>query len=99
MVEKAGGKMQLFYTLGDYDFVMLVELPTDEAAVTVLARLGSMGETCVRRRLRRGRRWKGQKSSLQHTLRVRRLWLRFSLYPVVQRWLFQSSNRRVPPDL
>lgn len=43
MVEKAGGKMQLFYTMGDYDFVMLVELPTDEAAVVVLARLGSMG--------------------------------------------------------
>jgi uncharacterized protein with GYD domain len=43
MVEKAGGKMQLFYTLGDYDFVMLVELPTDEAAVSVLASLGSMG--------------------------------------------------------
>lgn len=43
IVEKVGGKMQLFYTLGDYDFVMLVELPTDEAAVAVLARLGSMG--------------------------------------------------------
>lgn len=43
LVEKAGGKMQLFYTLGDYDFVMLVELPTDEAVAGVLARLGSMG--------------------------------------------------------
>jgi uncharacterized protein with GYD domain len=35
--------MQLFYTLGEYDFAMVVELPTDEAAVGVLARLGSMG--------------------------------------------------------
>lgn len=43
LIEKAGGKMQLFYTLGDYDFVMLVDLPTDEVAVAVLAYLGSMG--------------------------------------------------------
>jgi uncharacterized protein with GYD domain len=44
LVEKADGKMQLFYTLGDYDFVIVVE-PTDEAAVGVLACLGSMGNT------------------------------------------------------
>jgi uncharacterized protein with GYD domain len=43
LIEKAGGNMQLFYTLGDYDFVMLVDLPTDEVAVAVLAYLGSMG--------------------------------------------------------
>jgi len=43
MVEKAGGKMQLYYTLGEYDFVMVVEVPTDEAIASVLARLGSMG--------------------------------------------------------
>jgi len=27
MIEKAGGKMQLFYTAGKYDFVMIVEIP------------------------------------------------------------------------
>lgn len=43
LVEKAGGKMQLFYTLGDYDFAMVVELPTDETVAMVLACLGSMG--------------------------------------------------------
>ncbi|HLN88448.1 MAG TPA: GYD domain-containing protein [Candidatus Binatia bacterium] len=43
LVEKAGGKMQLYYTIGEYDFVMVVEVPSHEAIVTVLARLGSMG--------------------------------------------------------
>jgi uncharacterized protein with GYD domain len=43
MVEKVGGKMQLFYTLGEYDFAMVVEVPDDDSMVTVLACLGSMG--------------------------------------------------------
>lgn len=48
MVEKAGGKMQLYYTLGEYDFVMVVEVPTDEAIVRVLASLGRMGNVRTR---------------------------------------------------
>lgn len=43
MVEKAGGKMQLLYTLGKYDFVMIVEVPSDEAMMEILLCLGSMG--------------------------------------------------------
>ena len=43
MVEKAGGKMQLFYTLGKYDFMMLVEVPSDDDLVSILLCLGSMG--------------------------------------------------------
>ena len=43
MVEKAGGKMQLFYTLGKYDFVMIVQAPNDDAAMAILLCLGSMG--------------------------------------------------------
>ena len=43
MVEKSGGKMQLFYTLGKYDFVMIVEVPSDEAVMAILLCLGSMG--------------------------------------------------------
>jgi uncharacterized protein with GYD domain len=43
MVEKAKGKMQLFYTLGKYDFVMIVEVPSDEAIMAILLCLGSMG--------------------------------------------------------
>ena len=29
MIEKAGGKMQLFYTAGKYDFVMIVDIPRE----------------------------------------------------------------------
>jgi uncharacterized protein with GYD domain len=43
MVEKAKGKMQLFYTLGKYDFVMIVEVPRDEDIMAILLCLGSMG--------------------------------------------------------
>jgi len=36
-------KLQLFYTLGKYDFMMLVEVPSDEDLVSILLCLGSMG--------------------------------------------------------
>ncbi len=48
MVEKAGGKMQLYYTLGEYDWVMVVEVPSDEAMAAILACLGSMGNVRTR---------------------------------------------------
>ncbi|MCW3996621.1 MAG: GYD domain-containing protein [Candidatus Bathyarchaeota archaeon] len=43
MVEKAGGKMQLYYTMGNFDFIMVVELPSDDAMAEILLCLGSMG--------------------------------------------------------
>jgi len=43
MIEKAGGKMQLFYTAGMYDFVMIVEIPKDEDLMAVLLCVASMG--------------------------------------------------------
>jgi len=43
MVEKAGGKMQLFYTMGRYDFVMVVEVPKDDDVMAILLCIGSMG--------------------------------------------------------
>jgi uncharacterized protein with GYD domain len=43
MVEKSGGKMQLFYTLGKYDFLMIVEVPNDDVMMAILLCLGSMG--------------------------------------------------------
>ncbi len=42
-VEQSGGKMQLYYTLGEYDFVMVIEVPNDEAIMKILIRLGSLG--------------------------------------------------------
>jgi uncharacterized protein with GYD domain len=43
MVEKAGGKIQTYYTLGKYDFVAIIELPKDEDLMAILLCLGSMG--------------------------------------------------------
>jgi uncharacterized protein with GYD domain len=43
MVNKAGGKMQLFYTMGRYDFTAIIEVPKDEDIMAILLCLGSMG--------------------------------------------------------
>jgi len=43
MIEKAGGKMQLFYTAGKWDFVMIVDIPKDDDLMAILLCLGSMG--------------------------------------------------------
>jgi uncharacterized protein with GYD domain len=43
MIEKAGGKMQLFYTAGKYDFAMIVEIPKDDDLMAILLCIGSMG--------------------------------------------------------
>ena len=48
MVEDAGGKMQLFYTLGKYDFVMVVEVPSDDDMMAILLCLGTMGNIRTR---------------------------------------------------
>ena len=43
MVNKSGGKMQVFYTLGKYDFISIIEVPKDEDAMAILLCIGSMG--------------------------------------------------------
>jgi len=43
MIEKAKGKMQLFYTAGKYDFVMIIELPSEDNLMAILLCVGSMG--------------------------------------------------------
>ncbi len=43
MIEKAGGKMQIFLTMGEYDFVMVVEIPKDEDMAAIMLCVGSMG--------------------------------------------------------
>jgi uncharacterized protein with GYD domain len=43
-IEKAGGKsLGLYYTMGRYDFVAIVEAPNDEAIASVLYNTGSLG--------------------------------------------------------
>jgi uncharacterized protein with GYD domain len=48
MVNKAGGKMQVFYTMGKYDFVAVIEVPKDEDAMAILLCIGSMGNVRTR---------------------------------------------------
>jgi len=44
MVEKAGGKWHgFYYTMGEYDFVSLVEGPSDEVALSLLFAISSVG--------------------------------------------------------
>lgn len=43
MIEQAGGKMQLYYTLGEYDFVAIIEMPRDEDMLKFLLQVGSAG--------------------------------------------------------
>ncbi len=43
MIERAGGKMQFFTTMGKYDFVLFVEIPKDEDMAAILLCVGSMG--------------------------------------------------------
>lgn len=43
-VEESGGKMlDGYYTMGQYDFVVAVELPSDESAMSVLLATGIRG--------------------------------------------------------
>ena len=43
-VEGAGGRLIFFYlTMGQYDFVSLVEVPNDEVAATLLLKVGGQG--------------------------------------------------------
>ena len=43
-VQKAGGKWGgLYYTFGQYDFVFMIEVPNDEAAMSLMLSLGSLG--------------------------------------------------------
>jgi uncharacterized protein with GYD domain len=44
LVEKAGGKLiGGYYTFGEYDVVIIIEAPNDEAVMSLLLKVGSAG--------------------------------------------------------
>jgi uncharacterized protein with GYD domain len=43
MASKVGAKMELFFTMGDYDLVALMEAPTDDVAMQLLLEIGKLG--------------------------------------------------------
>jgi uncharacterized protein with GYD domain len=43
LAAKLGGRLEVYYTMGQYDFVAVGELPNDDAVMTLALRLGSEG--------------------------------------------------------
>ncbi len=43
MVESAGGKIQIYSTMGEYDFVVVAEAPNDDVAMQAALQLESAG--------------------------------------------------------
>ncbi len=43
LANQLGAKMQIFYTLGEYDIVALTEAPNDETANQLLLEIGKQG--------------------------------------------------------
>lgn len=48
MAQKFGGKLQIYYTMGEYDIVSVVEMPSDEAYNKFALWLGSQGNVRTR---------------------------------------------------
>jgi len=43
LVQQLGGKMDIFFTMGEYDLVAISEAPNDETVLQALLQLGSLG--------------------------------------------------------
>jgi uncharacterized protein with GYD domain len=43
LASKLGAKMQIFYTMGEYDVVSVTEAPNDDVAMQLLLEIGRMG--------------------------------------------------------
>ena len=43
LLNKLGGKMEIFFTLGEYDFVALAEAPNDEVVTQLALEIGRAG--------------------------------------------------------
>jgi uncharacterized protein with GYD domain len=43
LAAKLGGRLEVYYTMGQYDFVAVGELPNDDAVMTLALRIGSEG--------------------------------------------------------
>ncbi|MGO9644938.1 MAG: GYD domain-containing protein [Candidatus Bathyarchaeia archaeon] len=43
MLEQAGGKQHVYFTMGEYDFVVIAEAPNDEPMVKFVLSVGKLG--------------------------------------------------------
>jgi uncharacterized protein with GYD domain len=47
IIRRAGGKLlSLHYTFGQYDFIAIIEVPSQEAMTTILVEIGRFGTVC-----------------------------------------------------
>ena len=47
IISKAGGKLlSLHYTYGQYDFIAIIEAPSQESMTTILVEIGRFGTIC-----------------------------------------------------
>jgi uncharacterized protein with GYD domain len=44
LIEKLGGKLQICYTMGEYDFVAFVDMPDEKSMLKLLLRMGKVGD-------------------------------------------------------
>ena len=43
IASKLGGKLEVYYTMGQYDFVAIGDMPSDEAVMQLALQIGSAG--------------------------------------------------------
>jgi uncharacterized protein with GYD domain len=48
IIEKAGGGLQIYYTMGEYDFVAFVSMPDEESMLKLLIKMGKIGDVRVK---------------------------------------------------
>ncbi len=48
LIEEAGGNLNLYYTMGEYDFVAVVDMPDDDSMVAFLVKIGSLGNVTTK---------------------------------------------------
>jgi uncharacterized protein with GYD domain len=44
LIEKSGGGLQIYYTMGEYDFVAIVNMPDEESMLQLLIKMGKIGD-------------------------------------------------------
>ncbi len=43
LAEKLGGKLELYYTMGEYDFIAIANAPNDDAVMQLALQVGAQG--------------------------------------------------------
>lgn len=48
LIEKAGGALQIYYTMGEYDFVAILDMPDEKSMLKLLIRMGKIGDVKIK---------------------------------------------------